>query len=123
MFRSSPALRFIYRARGFAHSSVSRGAPSTPSAPQLPYFISRNSRGSIPVYTDVRNAGTRYLVLIRNIEGNVNVRLVFLSSFPSHRPRAFLYLEKTLRDPPSIRVFFLHMNTPSCFFFFRCLAS
>lgn len=69
MFRStSSAIRFI-RARGFAHTPVARDA-----APELPYFIHRNSRGSIPVYTDIRNAGTRYLVQIRNVEGNVNVR-------------------------------------------------
>jgi hypothetical protein len=63
MFRSS-AVRFTHQARAFAHRDTQ---PS-------PYFIQRNSRGSVPVYTDVRNAGTRYLVLIRNIEGNVNVR-------------------------------------------------
>jgi large subunit ribosomal protein L49 len=38
-----------------------------------PYFVPRNTRGSLPVYTDVRNGGTRYLMLIRNIDGDANV--------------------------------------------------
>jgi len=88
MFRStSSAVRFIQRVRGFTHSSVARDA-AAPSAPQLPYFVQRNSRGSIPVYTDIRNAGTRYLVLIRNVEGNANVRPILPHFLPS--ARAFL---------------------------------
>ncbi|KAF9789845.1 hypothetical protein BJ322DRAFT_979385, partial [Thelephora terrestris] len=57
---------------------------------QLPYSIQRNSRGSIPVYTDVRNAGTRYLVLIRNVEGNVNALAndIKASLFPHGSPEA-----------------------------------
>ena len=27
-----------------------------------PFFVPRNSRGSLPVYSDVRNGGGRYLV-------------------------------------------------------------
>lgn len=69
--------------RGFAQVAA---APRDTAATVVrhPYFIQRNSRGSIPVYTDVRNAGGRYLVLIRNVEGNVNVsayhRLIFATS-------------------------------------------
>ncbi|KAF8868626.1 hypothetical protein CPB85DRAFT_1362471, partial [Mucidula mucida] len=37
----------------------------------LLYHVARNSRGSLPVYSDVRNAGSRYLVYIRNVDGNV----------------------------------------------------
>jgi hypothetical protein len=60
--------------RGFAQAASMTARDSTaPTAVRHPYFIQRNSRGSVPVYTDVRNAGTRYLVLIRNVEGNVNV--------------------------------------------------
>lgn len=44
-----------------------------------PYFVRRNSRGSLPVYTDVRNGGTKYLVTIRNVQGQLNVIHVFLS--------------------------------------------
>ncbi|KAI0063479.1 hypothetical protein BV25DRAFT_435544 [Artomyces pyxidatus] len=39
-------------------------------APRLPYFIPRNSRGSLPVYSDIRNGGTRYLISVRNVEGD-----------------------------------------------------
>jgi hypothetical protein len=41
--------------------------------PSHPYFVPRNTRGNLPVYTDVRNGGSRYLVLVRNVDGNVNV--------------------------------------------------
>ena len=41
---------------------------------RYPFFVPRNSRGSLPVYTDIKNNGTRQLVLIRNVEGNANVR-------------------------------------------------
>ncbi|KAL4065379.1 ribosomal protein L49/IMG2 [Scleroderma yunnanense] len=33
------------------------------------FFVRRNSRGSLPVYTDIRNGRTRHLILIRNIQG------------------------------------------------------
>ena len=35
------------------------------------YFVPRNTRGSIPVYTDQIN--TKYMTLVRNVEGNVSV--------------------------------------------------
>ncbi|KAI0035743.1 mitochondrial large subunit ribosomal protein-domain-containing protein [Vararia minispora EC-137] len=41
------------------------------SNPALPYFVPRNSRGSLPVYSDIRNGGTRHLVLIRNVQGDI----------------------------------------------------
>jgi hypothetical protein len=46
---------------------------TTQGVPVHPYFVPRNTRGNLPVYTDVRNGGTRYLVLVRNVDGNVNV--------------------------------------------------
>ena len=46
--------------------------PQTASL-QYPYFVPRNSRGNLPVYTDVRNGGSRYQVLVRNVEGNASV--------------------------------------------------
>lgn len=55
------------------------------AAAALPYRVRRNSRGSVPVYTDIRNGGTRFQVLIRNVEGNVDVRPLSLSS---HLPLA-----------------------------------
>ena len=58
------------------HPAPSDALPQPASAPasQLPYLVRRNTKGSIPVYTDIRNGGTRYLVLIRNVEGNADVR-------------------------------------------------
>ncbi|KAM6500659.1 Ribosomal protein L49/IMG2 [Amanita muscaria] len=58
-------------------ASIQRLLPSSvaPRAQHLvhhPYFVPRNSRGNLPVYTDIRNAGTRYLVLVHNIDGNAN---------------------------------------------------
>ncbi|KAF5330913.1 hypothetical protein D9619_005849 [Psilocybe cf. subviscida] len=43
-----------------------------PKAQKLPYFVPRNTRGNLPVYSDFKNQGSRQLVHIRNIEGNVN---------------------------------------------------
>jgi large subunit ribosomal protein L49 len=37
------------------------------------YLVPRNTRGSLPVYSDVRNGGSRYLISIRNVEGNIKV--------------------------------------------------
>ncbi|KDR81456.1 hypothetical protein GALMADRAFT_113774 [Galerina marginata CBS 339.88] len=54
--------------RNFA--STSTATPPSGSVQRL-YFVPRNTRGNIPVYTDVRNAGGRYTVLVRNIEGSV----------------------------------------------------
>lgn len=59
-------------------ASVSNPEPQLPS-PNLvryAYYVPRNSRGSLPVYSDIRNNGTRILVLIRNVEGNIEVRLL-----------------------------------------------
>jgi len=66
-------------------SSLVRTA-SAPLRTSYPYFVPRNSNGSLPVYTDIRNAGTRYLVLLRNIDGDANVSLpsVPFSSFSSY---------------------------------------
>lgn len=44
---------------------------------QYPYFVARNTRGNLPVYSDIRNAGLRYLIHIRNIDGSAQVRHVF----------------------------------------------
>ncbi|KAH7909705.1 hypothetical protein BJ138DRAFT_1010278 [Hygrophoropsis aurantiaca] len=40
---------------------------------RYPYFLRRNTRGSLPVFTDVRNGGTKHLVLIRNVEGQITM--------------------------------------------------
>jgi len=54
-------------------------AESNSEAKKLPYFIPRNTRGNVPVYSDVRNNGTRYLLYLRNVEGNTTV----CSAFPT----------------------------------------
>ena len=41
--------------------------------PKPAYFVPRNSRGNLPVYTDVRNNGARHFVLVRNIDGSAEV--------------------------------------------------
>ncbi|KAF5372941.1 hypothetical protein D9758_001677 [Tetrapyrgos nigripes] len=55
-----------------------------------PYFVNRNGNGSLPLYTDIRNAGTRYLVLLRNVDGNANALAKDISEtlFPSNSPEA-----------------------------------
>ncbi|GLB35115.1 putative mitochondrial large subunit ribosomal protein (Img2) [Lyophyllum shimeji] len=61
-----------------------------PVSVKYPYFISRNTRGNLPVYTDVRNGGTRYLVLVRNVDGNIDALARELSQklFPKDSPEA-----------------------------------
>ncbi|KZV75780.1 hypothetical protein PENSPDRAFT_570851 [Peniophora sp. CONT] len=57
----------LKNARALTTSSV---AASSSAPLQLAYDVPRNSNGSLPVYTDIRNGGTRHLTLIRNVEGN-----------------------------------------------------
>jgi Mitochondrial large subunit ribosomal protein (Img2) len=58
-----------------ARSFIQTVASTWPSlsAVHSPYFVPRNTRGNLPVYTDIRNGGTRYLVLVRNVDGDANV--------------------------------------------------
>ena len=44
-----------------------------------PYFVPRNSNGNLPVYSDIRNGGTRLQVSIRNVDGSAPVRSFALS--------------------------------------------
>ena len=89
LFRNQAAFHLRGRARQFSGvvtanslasgSNVANPPPPNPSASSSSptvthsYFVPRNTKGNLPVYTDVRNAGGRYLVLIRNIEGNAAV--------------------------------------------------
>ena len=66
MFRSLPRLSSAPLATTIAQRPV-----------QYPYFVGRNTRGNLPVYSDVRNAGLRYLIHIRHVDGNTNVRRGF----------------------------------------------
>ncbi|KAG6874286.1 hypothetical protein C0995_001511 [Termitomyces sp. Mi166 len=67
---------------------ISTAAPKP--ALKYPFFVARNSRGNLPVYTDVRNGGTRYLVLVRNIDGKPDALASELSRnlFPKDSPEA-----------------------------------
>ncbi|KAI0705849.1 ribosomal protein L49/IMG2, partial [Cytidiella melzeri] len=47
-------------------------------AVRYPYFIPRNTQGSIPVYTDYRNHN-KVLTLIRNVQGNVDALVADLT--------------------------------------------
>jgi len=59
---------------GSASQSTSPTIPFPPSGSRKPYYVPRNNRGNLPVYSDIKNAGGRYLVLIRNVEGDISVR-------------------------------------------------
>jgi len=71
-------LRLTPKIRHYAATLPNRGpltstAPSHNTAPlaaRYPYHVYRNSNDALPVYTDIRN--TKYLVLIRNIQGNID---------------------------------------------------
>ena len=67
-FMGSPTWRVS--PRFFTSSTVSGPAPLSP---RPPYFVPRNTRGSLPIYSDIRNGGTRYLISVRNVEGNIKV--------------------------------------------------
>ncbi|KAF8590454.1 hypothetical protein K439DRAFT_1329830 [Ramaria rubella] len=56
------------------------------------YHVTRNSRGSLPVYSDFRNAGTRYQVHVRNIQGDANALLRDLQAtlFPASEEASIL---------------------------------
>ncbi|KAG2352558.1 hypothetical protein BDR07DRAFT_1313275, partial [Suillus spraguei] len=60
-----------------------------------------NSRGSLPIYTDVRNGGTKYLVTIHNVQGQLNMISVFLSFLLSCFLTASLVSCQRLKTNPS----------------------
>ncbi|GAA5971248.1 hypothetical protein JCM11641_008281 [Rhodosporidiobolus odoratus] len=61
-------------------------AVASPSAPK--YYVPRSRFGELPVYSDVKNAGTKYLTVIRRAEGDVEALRRDLSAFlsPSSSP-------------------------------------
>lgn len=76
----NPARGAFTALRSRRYSQVAKVAPSVQAIGgakiqkvQYPYFVPRNSLGSLPVYTDIRNGGTRYTVLIKNIQGDLSV--------------------------------------------------
>lgn len=71
--------RCLWGARFFSQAALATDtaaqALKTPAgAIKYPFFVPRNSNGNLPVYTDIRNGGTRILVSIRNVDGNASVR-------------------------------------------------
>ncbi|KAF5387041.1 hypothetical protein D9615_001656 [Tricholomella constricta] len=92
--QSHLAPTFRHARRCFAHRAVvSATAPNAAPMPvsvKFPYFIPRNTRGNLPVYTDVRNGGSRYLVLVRNVDGNVDrlAKELRTKLFPKDSPEA-----------------------------------
>ncbi|KAI0637094.1 mitochondrial large subunit ribosomal protein-domain-containing protein [Trametes polyzona] len=87
---SSIAHRLAAPASAARLYSTQLSATAAAAATALPYRVRRNTRGSIPVYSDIRNGGTRYLVLIRNVEGNVDALAQDLkaSLWPQGSPEA-----------------------------------
>lgn len=90
LFILKNALAPARQARWYSRTLPARAAIQATTTPLLheapasslahpPYFVPRNTRGSLPVYTDIRNSN-KYLTLIRNVEGNVDVspRLILL---------------------------------------------
>ncbi|EGN96064.1 hypothetical protein SERLA73DRAFT_185583 [Serpula lacrymans var. lacrymans S7.3] len=69
-----PFLGPIRSTPSYSHLTPQSSPPPRPTVKlcHYPYFVRRNSRASLPVYTDIRNGGTRHLVLIRNVHGNIN---------------------------------------------------
>lgn len=91
LFATSPSL--AHRVR-FSSTNVAEEAEEQPhptSAGPLPirypYFVSRVGVNgmNLPVYTDIRNARSRYLTNIRKVEGDVTVRFFFTD--PGALPR------------------------------------
>ena len=73
-----------------------------PTAQRLPYFVRRNSRGSLPVYSDIRNGGTRYLIQIRDVDGRADVSTSTPSLCPPHPAQDLAQdLRQSLFDPHS----------------------
>ncbi|KDQ60649.1 hypothetical protein JAAARDRAFT_31619 [Jaapia argillacea MUCL 33604] len=50
----------------------SQAASTQPALVRYPYFVSRNSRGSLPVYSDIRNGGGRYFIIVKDVDGDLN---------------------------------------------------
>ncbi|KAJ1960697.1 mitochondrial 54S ribosomal protein img2 [Dipsacomyces acuminosporus] len=61
-------------ARAFESTSAGTANSASTQAPELvtyPYFVQRTRFQSLPVYTDIKNGGTRKLTLVRRIEGDI----------------------------------------------------
>ncbi|BGP13069.1 hypothetical protein JCM10213_000927 [Rhodosporidiobolus nylandii] len=80
-------------------ASTSSATPEAPVAaqdgqaaePELAYYVPRSRFGELPVYSDIRNAGTKVLTIIRKAEGDVEALRRDLSSFLT--PAAQTYIK------------------------------
>ncbi|TEB35967.1 hypothetical protein FA13DRAFT_1787424 [Coprinellus micaceus] len=64
--------RFLSQVAGAAAGDAQTLAPPPSAVVKHPFFVPRNSNGNLPVYSDIRNGGTRLLVTIRNVDGNAS---------------------------------------------------
>ena len=81
--------RFLSQLAGAAAADAQALAPPPAAVAKHPFFVPRNSNGNLPVYSDIRNGGTRLLVTIRNVDGNASVCIVSLLCSLA-RPDTFL---------------------------------
>ncbi|KIK63633.1 hypothetical protein GYMLUDRAFT_40701 [Collybiopsis luxurians FD-317 M1] len=68
-----------------------RSLPAAIRSPvHYPFFVPRNSNGCLPVYSDIRNGRTRFLLTIRNVNGDASALARELSAnlFPPGSPEA-----------------------------------
>ncbi|OCH87431.1 hypothetical protein OBBRIDRAFT_736206 [Obba rivulosa] len=107
MFKSFPSRLLVTPARAarfYAQTAPTTPAPqpgtAAPTPVRYPYFIPRNTRGSIPVYTDIRNAGSKHQTLIRNVEGNIDALVADLRKelFEPGTPEADRMKIQTIRS-------------------------
>ncbi|PSR94129.1 hypothetical protein PHLCEN_2v4557 [Hermanssonia centrifuga] len=76
-----PARRTRCYSQSLAGIAPNVAQQSTAPVPmRYAYYVRRNTRGSIPVYTELRN--TKHMTLIRNVEGDLSV-----SPWPAPPPR------------------------------------
>lgn len=87
-----------------ASTSSDAAASTSTTTVQYSYFVPRvgKTQSSLPVYTDIRNGGTRILTELRNIQGSVSDLQTDLS----------LFLAETYADPasPSVDTFPTKIN-------------
>ncbi|KAF9364149.1 hypothetical protein BGX34_002363 [Mortierella sp. NVP85] len=68
-----------------ASEVVAKAAAAPKATPPLPksYFVQRTKSGQLPVYTDIRNGGTRQQIIVRKIQGNAGaLRTEMLQTYP-----------------------------------------
>lgn len=91
LFSSAPpiAQRVRFSSTNVANEAEEEPRPTSagPLPIRYPYFVSRVGVNgmNLPVYTDIRNARSRYLTNIRKVEGDATVRFFFTD--PGALPR------------------------------------